>query len=145
MAQKNFVAWQPWQSTFLCHAMAHFHGTVPNVEPALSESLATKWGEEMEEEDKEGYEGIEKELQEDEGVGYASSSSSSSASASDIIWVSPQSLLLELSQRSATQKMRVMAWHTWHCHVPPQPYSKVYSQNVLSKRLISSITQHSVA
>ena len=60
--------------------------------PSLSQQ---KSSEEMQEEDKEGDEGIEKELQEDEGVGSASSSSSSSASASDIIWVSPQSLQLK--------------------------------------------------
>ena len=60
--------------------------------PSLSQQKSC---EEMQEEDKEGDEGIEKELQEDEGVGSASSSSSSSASASDIIWVSPQSLQLK--------------------------------------------------
>ena len=60
--------------------------------PSLTQQNSS---EEMKGENKEGDEGIEKELQEDEGFGSASSSSSSSASASDIIWVSPQSLQLK--------------------------------------------------
>ena len=76
-----------------CHGTLPWHCTERGVS---SSSLSQqKSSEEMQEEYKEGDEEIEKELQEDEGVGSASSSSSSSASAGDIIWVSPQSLQLK--------------------------------------------------
>ena len=81
----------------------------------------------MQEEDKEGDEGIEMELQEDEGVGSASSSSSASASASDIIWVSPQSLQLKADVWTHTVTAQCHAKNESHgtrgtatCHRSPR-------------------------